>query len=133
MTPFPHFIDLQASASRALQMMTEQAIHHLPVMDGETLVGIVRARDLRRAEALVGDRRSDLKVADVGSAEVYVVDLWEPLDRVLSEMADRRLDVALVVKADKLVGIFTVTDACRAFAEDLRRRFPVAGGEDDAA
>ena len=34
-------------------------------------------------------------------------------------MAENRLGAAIVTKHDKLVGIFTVTDACRALAEVL--------------
>ena len=39
---------------------------------------------------------------------------------------------ALVLKADKLVGIFTSTDACRRFAEFLRREAPSPDGESAA-
>jgi CBS domain-containing protein len=35
-------------------------------------------------------------------------------------MAERRIGSAIVVKGDKLVGIFTVTDACRALADVLK-------------
>ena len=38
----------------------------------------------------------------------------------------------LVVKGDKLAGIFTVTDACRYFSEFLRSQLPTAV-EDDVA
>jgi hypothetical protein len=34
-------------------------------------------------------------------------------------MAERRIGSAIVAKNGKLVGIFTVTDACRALAEVL--------------
>jgi CBS domain-containing protein len=34
-------------------------------------------------------------------------------------MADNRIGSAIVTKDGKLVGIFTVTDACRALAEVL--------------
>jgi len=40
------------------------------------------------------------------------VDLNTPLDRVLYEMADRQVDATLVVRKGKLVGVFTVMDAC---------------------
>ncbi len=47
-------------------------------------------------------------------------------------MAENRLDAALVVKKGRLAGIFTLTDACRCFAEHLRRRFP-PDSDDEAA
>ena len=70
--------------------------------------------------------------ADLALTEACMVDLSAPLDLVLAEMARRHLDSALVLKGPKLVGIFTATDACRAFAEFLRREVPSAGGDDAA-
>ena len=40
---------------------------------------------------------------------------------VARTMAENRIGPAIVTKNDKLVGIFTVTDACRALAEVLAR------------
>jgi hypothetical protein len=47
-------------------------------------------------------------------------------------MARDRLGSALVTRRGKLVGVFTVTDACRLLADWLRASFPVAGGDDVA-
>jgi CBS domain-containing protein len=47
-------------------------------------------------------------------------------------MARDHIGAALVVRRGKLVGIFTVTDACRLFAEWLRVRFPGSGGDEAA-
>ena len=60
------------------------------------------------------------------------MDLSEPLDRVLSKMARLQVGSVLVVKEDRLAGIFTVTDACRSFAECLRAQFPGEGGDEAA-
>ncbi len=57
--------------------------------------------------------------------ESYVVDAQTPLDEVLDHMASHRIGSALVTSNGELAGIFTATDACRAFAEFLR-----AGGGD---
>ena len=63
-------------------------------------------------------------VADIYIADPYVVDLETPLDEVLLEMAARHVGSVLVTRHGKLAGVFTVTDACRVFGEDLRERFP---------
>jgi hypothetical protein len=39
-------------------------------------------------------------------------------------MAAGHIGSALVTKHDRLVGIFTATDACRTFARHLRALFP---------
>lgn len=62
----------------------------------------------------------------------YVVDAGASLERVATTMAERHLGSALVTRADKLVGIFTATDACRALARVLRELHP-DGGPDQVA
>ena len=82
---------------------------------------------------IVEDSKSPVsKVGDVRLAAAYVVSLSEPLDRVLHEMATRHLEAAIVLKGDKLAGIFTVTDACRSYAHLLRSIFPPRDPNDAA-
>lgn len=133
MTPFPYSIGQRESLEKAREMMEEHRIHHLPVMDSGVPLGAISHRDLHRAlaEASSEDAGS-LTVADLIRDEAYVADLSEPLDRVLRHMAEKRLGVALVVKDDRLAGIFTLTDACRCFAESLREQFPQEGGDEAA-
>jgi acetoin utilization protein AcuB len=129
MTPFPYSIEASEPTTKAREMMAGYGFHHLPVMDRGELVGVVSEPDLRRAEAIDDGPR---QVADVVRQEAFVVDLSEPLDRVLSKMARLQAGSVLVVKEDRLAGIFTVTDACRSFAECLRAQFPGEGGDEAA-
>jgi acetoin utilization protein AcuB len=129
MTPFPHSIAPEAPVSEAQAMMAEHDIRHLPVKRGEELVGTISEREVTMALGpLHGGAR---RVGDV-AGEAYVVDLLTPTDEVLLSLADRRLEAALVVKEGRLAGIFTVTDAYRAFADLLGALFPKDGGEDAA-
>ena len=121
MTPFPHAIELEASLQAAESLMTAHGIHHLPVISGHELVGVVTHRELLAARAR-GDGTDS--VADIYIADPYVVDLETPLDEVLLEMAERRIGSALVTRFGRLAGVFTESDACRVFGEDLRERFP---------
>lgn len=129
MTPFPHSIEASEPTAKAREMMSGFGFHHLPVMDGGELVGVISEPDLRRAESAGGGAP---RVADITHQEAFLVDLSEPLDRVLSKMARRQVGSVLVVKEDRLAGIFTVTDACRSFAECLRAQFPGEGGDEAA-
>lgn len=134
MTPFPYSIDEGESLEKAREMMTEHRIHHLPVMTRGAPIGVVSHRNL--SLALEGDgKKKGAKVrtvADLPLEGAYVVDLSEPLDRVLQQMAENHLGAALVVKKGRLAGIFTLTDACQCFAEHLRREFPPKGGDEAA-
>jgi len=133
MTPFPWFIHVDDRLARAKQVMQEQDIRHLPVTRGGELVGVVTQRDIHLAESITPDpaQREALTVEDVSVLEPYVVDIGDRLDHVLLEMAKRRIGSALVTRQGRLAGIFTVTDACRAFGEFLRSMFPE--GPDEVA
>ena len=71
---------------------------------------------------------SELLVRDAMIRDAYVVDLDTPLDEVLAHMAAEQLGSAIVTRKDKLAGVFTVTDACLAFAEHLREQLRRSGG-----
>jgi acetoin utilization protein AcuB len=57
-----------------------------------------------------------LLVIDVCSDDPYIVDPEEPLRLVAQEMANEHHGSAVVIQNDKLVGIFTTVDACRALS-----------------
>ena len=46
MTPKVYFVDPQMKLEGCMQMMTEKHIRHLPVLDGEELVGIITIGDV---------------------------------------------------------------------------------------
>jgi acetoin utilization protein AcuB len=122
MTAFPYFIDVDADIADAKKMMAEHGIRHLPVTEGDKLIGLVSDRDIKRAqtaeEGALPDE--DLSVGDAVIGEAFVVDVTETLDNVLLEMWERKIGSVLVLDAGTLAGIFTCSDACRLFADRLR-------------
>jgi acetoin utilization protein AcuB len=126
MTPFPYSVQANASLEEAESLMAQHRIRHLPVVEGEGLLGIVSERDLR----LVGVPNTgsaaagEVTIGSICERDVYVVELTERLDGVLDEMLERRIGSALVVKAEKVVGIFTAVDACRFLRRLLEDFFP---------
>ena len=131
MTPFPYSVGPGDSLETARRLMAKHRIRHLPVMMHGRPAGVVTDQDMRRAVAAGGDE-AEIRVGDLERSEACQADITAPLALVLSEMAARQLDSALVLKGDKLVGIFTATDACRRFAEFLRREAPSPDGESAA-
>lgn len=131
MTPFPYSVGRAASLDEAARLMAEHAVRHLPVTEGHELVGVITDRDVKGV-AQVQDamgKGDGLRVGDIYTPDPYVVDLNEPLDNVLLEMANRHIGSAIVTRAGRLAGMFTAVDACRSFGEYLRRQFP-RGGDD---
>ena len=131
MTPFPWFIHIEDRLGRAAEVMAERDIRHLPVTQDGRLVGVLAERDLQLVMGSVAspEQRAGLTVRDACVLDAYVVETSEPLDRVLLTMARRHIGSALVVKNGKLAGIFTVSDACRCFAELLGSLFPEIGDD----
>ena len=131
MTPFPYSLGPGDTLEVAHRLMEEHRIRHLPVMVEGRPAGVITDQDMRRAEAVRGDG-TEIQVGELALSEACEADITAPLDLVLSEMAARHLDSALVLKGGRLVGIFTATDACRRFAEVLRREAPSPDGESAA-
>ena len=125
MTPFPYSIDMEDSLEQAREMIASKGIKHLPVSSEGQLAGIVSERDIDQACLNVTNLGPDkLKIGQICQRDVYKTDVSTPLDTVLSQMAERHIGSVLVTKDERLVGIFTSTDACRCFAEHLREGFP---------
>ena len=134
MTAFPHHVNLDDSLEHSQQMMMEHEIHHLPVVEGTELVGVLSDRDIHRVRDMAMDMGTagELRVADACVRDVYVVDLNEPLVNVLATMAERHIGSVLITRNGRLAGLFTVTDACRVFADFLREQFGPGGGDSAA-
>jgi predicted transcriptional regulator len=124
MTRSPLSVPIDATVRVAEDMMIDNEVRHLPVTDSGALVGIVSDRDIAfSSNVSESDLADRLRVRDVCSLDVYSVPPDEPLDQVLSEMATRHLGSVVVTEHGKIGGVFTVTDACRYFAEYLRAHF----------
>ncbi len=122
MTRLPFVVSIDDGIDVAESIMKEHGVRHVPVVDGDALVGIVSQRDvalLLNPALSFGDRRR-VRTRSVCTRNPYVVAEDEPLDRVVLEMADRHLGSAIVAREGRVIGIFTVTDACRLLSRLLR-------------
>ena len=121
MTPFPYSIDVNAPLKDAHKLMREHHFRHLPVTRADALVGVLTDRDIKLVLGPEFDypNEEQLTVRDAYVERPCVVNASTPVATVARTMAENHIGSALVTKNDKLVGIFTVTDACRALAEVL--------------
>jgi acetoin utilization protein AcuB len=126
MTPFPHVVQVDDSVLVAKALMVEHDVRHLPVKEGNALLGVLTDRDLKRAldPGLGLPPKEELFVRDVFVPDAYVVDVAEPIDLVLEQLSTRHIGSALVTKHGRLVGIFTLTDSARLYCQHLRSLFP---------
>ncbi len=122
MTTSPHSVGVEQSLAKAHVMMREFKIRHLPVLHGGKLVGMLTDRDLHLVESLKDVDPEKVSVEDAMSNVVYSVPPDTQLDDVVRTMGQHKYGSAVVMQNDKVVGIFTTVDLCRAFAELLETR-----------
>jgi acetoin utilization protein AcuB len=121
MTSQPVTIGRQQTLATAHAMMREHHCRHLPVLEHGELVGVLSQRDLYFLESLSGVDLDVDTVEDAMSTDAYAVGPDEQLAAVCAEMTRHRFGCAVVVERDRVVGIFTATDALRILSElDLR-------------
>ncbi len=101
------------SLQRAAQLMDELDVGALPVCDGEQLVGMVTDRDLAVRGIAAGKSPQDAHIDEVMSAQVRWCFEDQPLDEVITQMADSQIRRIPVVSHDdqrRLVGIVSLGD-----------------------
>ena len=97
--------------SLALQVMLWQRIHHLPVLRGGHVVGVISETDLlKHSEYTNGQRNLRGNVRDAMSREVVTIDPEGSLSDAAARLAVGNVGCLPVVQAGKLVGIVTTTD-----------------------
>ena len=92
------------SVGEAHGLLREHGMRHLPVLDGELLVGIVSQHDLLLAES------DAFPIRDVMSRMVFVLSPETPVSHAARVFRERRLPVLLVVEGRSLVGVLRAAD-----------------------
>lgn len=119
-TPNPVIAVEGSSVDELNELMQKHDIRHLPIVRGTDVVGIVSDRDLKVVAGLNLTERSLICASDIMARDPVAVDAETRLDEVALEMSQRKIGSVLVTEGDKLLGIFTVTDALNALIEVAR-------------
>lgn len=119
MTPAKYWVTPDDPISRAKEQMQAGGVRHLPVLEGDRVVGMLTLGDLWVMEAVAEVDPDETEVSSAMSREVYAVSRETPLADVAKEMWRRHIGSTLVLEDGKLVGLFTTTDACRVLGELL--------------
>ncbi len=119
MTEVLHTVSPEDSLQDARERLTAHAISHLPAVEDGRLVGLLSLGDLFAMESVVEADSQLTKVRSAMASEVYQVTAETPLAEVVRRMADHALGSAIVVQAQRPIGIFTHTDALSVLARLL--------------
>lgn len=119
-----HVITIAPTDSLAEALRRTQAgrFRHLPVVDGESLVGVVSDRDLRAAApapvaAGAVDALEQAVVGSVMHTDVIVAHPLDPVEDAARLMYEHKIGCLPVVSGERLVGIITESDVLRSFVE----------------
>lgn len=121
MTPSPHTIAHDQPLAEAHRIMRAHGIRHLPVVDGDQLVGLLSQRDLHLFETLDDVDPEQVPVREAMTQEIYSVSPSTTVSEVAAQMADSKLGSAVVVDGGRVVGIFTAVDGLRGLSLLLRQ------------
>ncbi len=112
-------IGADARLDEAYARMQSYRIRHLPVLDGERLVGVVTDRDLRLATSALHPHpfQSGAEVREVMTREVVTAAPLEPVEEAARVMRDRKIGCLPVLEGERLAGIITGPDLLDALIE----------------
>ena len=125
----PVFVDEADSMKKAMDLLKEHEIRHLPVLkDGDKLVGILSERDIKQASpspATALEIREiyylldKVKVKQIMTRRPYTVSSSAPIEEAALIIREKKIGCLPVVDNGKLVGILTETDIIDSFIEAM--------------
>ena len=119
MTPHPRVVQITDRISDVRAALADGRIHHLPVVDGRRLVGMITTTDLLEFGFAPRDSHTDLDeyldnhfaIPQIMQTELVTVPSDSSIRDAARVLTTGRLHAAPVIKADgELVGIVTSTD-----------------------
>jgi len=123
MTRNPKTVSPDDPLSFAAGILREGRFHHLPVVEGGRLVGILSDTDLRNASfgefPTEGGPAGELKVRGAMRTEVWSVTPDDSVEDALLILAREKFGALPVLSGDRLVGIITRADLLNAFVDLL--------------
>jgi acetoin utilization protein AcuB len=125
MTRNPKTVSPDDPLSFAAGILREHRFHHLPVVQGGRLVGILSDTDLRNATFTAipaqgdGGPAGDRPVREAMRTEVWSVTPEDSVEDALLILAREKFGALPVLSGDRLVGIITRADLLNAFVDLL--------------
>ena len=107
-----------ASVLDAIKLMADKAIGSLPVMDGDSLQGIVTERDYARKVIIKGRSSRSTEVGEIMTVDVITASPDQTVSHCMSVMTERRIRHLPVVENDKVVGMVSIGDLVQAIIAD---------------
>ena len=114
--------------SHLLRVLQQRGFRHVPIVDGERLIGIVSDRDVKQAlasAALSADGRERDRLLDgltaggIMTRNVITIGAMFGVEDAARLMATRKISALPVTEGDRLVGLVTETDVLHLFVRAM--------------
>ena len=125
----PVFVDENDSMKKAMEILKDREIRHLPVLKGgKKLVGVLSETDIRQASpspATALEIREiyylldQIKVKQIMTKKAYTISPGAPIEEAALIMREKKIGCLPVLEEGRLVGILTETDILDAFIESM--------------
>jgi CBS domain-containing protein len=99
----------------AIQLMDEKNVGALPVVENDTLVGIVSERDYTRKVILKGRSSKETPVSDIMTKQLLTVNLSHTVTECMRLMTEKRVRHLPVLEGSNLIGILSIGDVVNWF------------------
>lgn len=104
----------QNSVIDALYLMAEKGIGAVPIVNGESLVGIFSERDYARKGIIQGRKAKTTPVTDVMTPKVITVTIDSTINDCMQLMSRHKIRHLPVMEDHKLIGILSIGDIVMA-------------------
>jgi acetoin utilization protein AcuB len=130
MTPNPTTVTPQTTTAEAWDLMRELDVRHLPVVDGEALVGMLSDRDLGNLDVtrLLTEEGADalrkrlaLPVTQIMSTDVIAAEPDTNISEIITTLLEHKIGALPVVLTGtrEIVGIVSYIDVLRAVEDTI--------------
>ena len=119
MTPDPMCMGPTATVGEAYALMKEHGFRHVPICEGDLLLGIFSLTDVGHLGARVPEIMLK-QLHEVMTKNLVTVKPQETVSAAAAMMASKKINCLLVVVGRKLAGIVTTYDLLDALARNTR-------------
>lgn len=117
MTTSVKTVQISQKMSEVLRIVAENQIHHVPVVDGRRLAGIISTTDIIRLNITVSNA-DEWSIEQVMKKNLVTIEIHDTVRKAAQLLSDGIFHSLPVINNDRhLVGIITSTDLIRYLAE----------------
>jgi CBS domain-containing protein len=111
-------VEAEDPVLKAIQIMAEKHVGALPVIRGESLVGIVSERDYARKVILLGRSSAETPVWQIMSSPVVTVTPDDSVHHCMQMVTERRVRHLPVMEKGQLIGMISIGDLVKAVIDE---------------